>query len=122
MNLYEVNPFKVFLKTKEELIKMGYEDNNDKDDFINVMAGRIVTITAESENGKIFTCDEFPNYAIYEYLIKEIYTYTRNVDGECSYAEIAKKFNVSTQSVYAAYKKAISKIKNINETSGLVAY
>lgn len=119
MSFYKVNEFKVFLKTKEELIKMGYESNNDKEDFLNALAGRLVTINTESEDGKIFICKEFPEYAIYDYFVKSVKQNKRRNNTEddlCSFEEIGKAFNITTQRAWAVCNKTIEKIKILAET------
>lgn len=92
---------------------MGYQDNNDKTDFLNALAGRIVTIDSESEDGRIFTCKEFPEYAIYDYLIKSVKTVEALGEDEYTYAEIAKANGITTQGAWLIVNKAIKKLKII---------
>ena len=113
MKLYKVKTFKVFLRTRDELLKMGYEDNHDKDDFLNALSGHIVTINYESEDGDVFTCVEYPEYAIYDYLIKGVQTHVVSSE-ESTFAEIGVGLNYSTQSAWNICKQSIKKLKELS--------
>jgi hypothetical protein len=112
MRFSRITPFKVFLKTKEDLLKLGYEDNNDKEDFINLMAGHVVTIEFESENNNVYICKEFPEYAIYDYFIKGI-AFNATSDDEYTLTEIASKYDVTAQAISGTLNRALKKMKNI---------
>lgn len=110
MNFYKVEPFKVFLKSKEALLKLGYEDNDDQDDFLNLMSGHVVTINYESEDGKVFISKEFPNNAIYDYLIGGIIT-KGAANEEMTLTEIGLKYNVTAQAISSICRRALKKMK-----------
>lgn len=97
---------KVQLRTKNDLLAMGYPSNRDPDDFLNLMAGKIVTIDYEynMESGeKIYISKEFPEHAIYDYLIKRFVN--KNLvrsainDFNCSFKEIGTLMGVSFQRI-----------------------
>ncbi len=101
---------RIQLKTKQELLQMGYINNNDPKDFLNLLSGQIVTINriATTKNGMILTSREYPKYAIYDYLIKRVNvssklssnTKIRKKDSfEYSLVELANHFNVSSQRI-----------------------
>lgn len=126
MIFYKVKPFKVFLKTKDELLKLGYENNHDKTDFLNFLAGHVVTINSESEDGTVYTCKEFPEYAIYDYFIRGVVFKNYN-DDTIPLAAIAVNYNITVQAVSAIIKNSLKKIrKTIDnkklEVSGTVIF
>ena len=118
MNFYKVKPFKVFLKTKEELLKLGYEDNKDKKDFLNLIAGRVVTINLESDDGTVYVCKEYPEYAIYDYFIKGV-VFKNSTDDTLPLAAIAVNYNISVQAVSTIIKKSLKKIRKIIDNKNL---
>ncbi len=118
MNFYKVKPFKVFLKTKEELLKLGYEDNKDKKDFLNLIAGRVVTINLESDDSTVYVCKEYPEYAIYDYFIKGV-VFKNSTDDTLPLAAIAVNYNISVQAVSTIIKKSLKKIRKIIDSKNL---
>lgn len=118
MNFYKVKPFKVFLKTKEELLKLGYEDNKDKKDFLNLIAGRVVTINLESDDSTVYVCKEYPEYAIYDYFIKGV-VFKNSTDDTLPLAAIAVNYNISVQAVSTIIKKSLKKIRKIIDNKNL---
>lgn len=77
---------RVAIFDKETLIKAGYPDNNDKDDFLNLIAGKTITIQDCYEDGQIYTCKEYPGFAIYKVFIEKLISN----DEKFSFAKIAK--------------------------------
>jgi hypothetical protein len=63
---------KVKLLDKATLIAAGWENNDDKDDFLNLLAGKEITLDEVFENGQIYTCKEHPGYAIYKVFIDKV--------------------------------------------------
>lgn len=118
MNFYKVKPFKVFLKTKEELLKLGYEDNKDKKDFLNFIAGRVVTINLESDDSTVYVCKEYPEYAIYDYFIKGV-VFKNSTDDTLPLAAIAVNYNISVQAVSTIIRKSLKKIRKIIDNKNL---
>lgn len=118
MNFYKVKPFKVFLKTKEELLKLGYENNQDKKDFLNLIAGHVVTINLESEDCTVYVCKEYPEYAIYDYFIKGV-VFKNSTDDTLPLAAIAVNYNISVQAVSVILKKSLEKIRKIIDNKNL---
>lgn len=103
------------LKTKEEMLEMGYENNYDPQDYLNLLAGEFVTLdltkTRKSGEGIIYFCDEYPEYIIFDYFIKRVVAEKESVrangkngDYEYSNKEIAAKFGISHQRVDAILK------------------
>ncbi len=114
---------KIQIKSKQKLLEMGYENNIDKDDFLNLLAGEIVTLdldqTIAVEDGTIFISKEYPQYAIYDYLIKRVIEpSTRGVEEQYEYsiAEIGKSIGMSSQRVSKVIKTSISKLSSIIDT------
>lgn len=108
------------IKTKAELLEMGYENNNDLNDFLHVLAGRFVTLdltkTIATKDGKIFICIEYPDYAIYDYMIKRVLDIKESQkieDYEYTYKEIAAELGVTFQAVEKKIKSLLrKKLKN----------
>lgn len=118
MNFYKITPFKVFLKTKEELLKLGYEDNNDKTDFLNLMTGHVVTIELESEDGKMFISKEYPSHIIYDYLIKGVVK--KNLSNEdVTLKEISQIYNVTAQAINGICTRSLKKLKKYIENNNI---
>lgn len=70
---------RVQMKTKQELLKMGYEYNDSPQDFLNLMSGQTLTLDLDrtrkaSCGGTIYFSIEYPEYMIYDYLLKRIIT------------------------------------------------
>jgi hypothetical protein len=71
------NTFIATIYSKKEIIKIfDYEDTNDTEDFINVLAGKKVTIEGEcfdEDIGQsIYVCKEYPEYAIPQCYLKPL--------------------------------------------------
>lgn len=122
--VFGIKPTRIQIKKREELLKLGYEDNKDPNDFLNLLAGKELTINGISENGKIFISEEYPNYAIYDisvsnylYCENEITKISHDYDYTC--AEIGKKLNITTQAVNQqitrTMKKLLTLLKNDKE-------
>ena len=113
---YQVKPFTVEIKKRSDLIKLGCVDSYDKKDFINVMAGKIVVIKVESENGKILVSKDYPDYAIYDIFInKYIPSATSGVNEEFTFSEIGMALKTSTQNAKRILDASLSKIcKSMN--------
>jgi len=56
---------------------MGYENNNDKSDFLNLMSNELVTIDEKNSfpDFNIFICFEYPCYAIYKCCIRNHFNF-----------------------------------------------
>lgn len=111
------NLYLVEIKSREELIKLGYENNYDLFDFLNLLAGKTVTIVEKSEDGKILICKEFPDYAIYDIVVEKKIEitplkYELNFK-ELSLAELSNIFNVTPQRISQICKTAMKKISKI---------
>lgn len=111
------NLYLVEIKSREELIKLGYENNYDLFDFLNLLAGKTVTIVEKSEDGKILICKEFPDYAIYDIAVEKKIEitplkYELNFK-ELSLAELSNIFNVTPQRISQICKTAMKKISKI---------
>lgn len=97
----------VQLLSKKTLVAAGYEDNNDKNDFLNLLAGKIVTIDQSFENGQIYTCKEYPGIAIYKVFIE------CTVETSFTFVDISKMINdISTSE--AARKISIRVLAKLN--------
>lgn len=110
-------PYLVEIKSREELIKLGYKNNYDLFDFLNLLAGKTVTIVEKSEDGKILISKEFPEYAIYDIAIEkkiEIKPLKYELDfKELSLVELSDIFNVTPQRISQICKTALKKISKI---------
>lgn len=117
---------KVQLKTKTDLLLMGYENNCDPKDFLNYLAGNIVTLNLNKTifskcGGKIFCCEEYPDYAIYDYLIKRvIYSNKVIVQDEFTLQEIGNCFGISMQRVSQIVNSSILKLQSIVNQKNLI--
>lgn len=114
--IYPVKPFRVILKSKTELISMGYEPNDDPYDFINLIAGKSVIINKELGNGKVFICKEFPDYAIYDIFIRAYVSLgTSQIGNSYDYSllEIAKHLKVTPQRINKIVNGAMKKLQKI---------
>jgi hypothetical protein len=124
-----MNSIKVLIKSKNELLNMGYENNQNSDDFLNVVAGKIVTLDLDKTR-KAITCDgiiyfstNFPTYMIYDYFIKCVIK--NNIltaeDSEFTLKEICKKLHFnSPQAVNVKLTNALAKIKRIMQLNNFV--
>lgn len=110
-------PYLVEIKSREELIKLGYKNNYDLFDFLNLLAGKTVTIVEKSEDGKILISKEFPEYAIYDIAIEkkiEIKPLKYELDfKELSLLELSDIFNVTPQRISQICQTALKKISKI---------
>jgi len=114
---------KVKLKTKEQILKLGYEDSTDPEYSINKLAGQIVTINLSQavriRDLVIYECEEYKGYAIYHSFISRIVEKTNTTDRnkeEYTYQEIGDKLGISPQGVGQILQSAIYKlIKNQNK-------
>lgn len=113
------NIYKVEIKSREELVKIGFENNYDLFDFINLLPSKIVTIVEKSKDGKILICKEFPDYAIYDVAVKnriEITPIKYNLDlKELTLTELSNIFKLTPQRISAICKTALKKISKIAE-------
>lgn len=109
--------YSVKIKSREELINLGYENNYDLFDFLNLLSGKTVTIIEKSLDGRILICKEFPDYAIYDIAIEtkvEVKPLKYELDlKELSLAELSNFFNVSPQRISQICKSAMKKISII---------
>lgn len=122
--VFEIKPTRIQIKKREDLLKLGYEDNKDPNDFLNLLAGKELTINGISENGKIFISEEYPNYAIYDISVSNYLNCKNEItkisyDYDYTYAEIGKKLNITTQAVNQqitrTMKKLLTLLKNDKE-------
>jgi hypothetical protein len=103
------------LKTRNELLRMGYEPNDDPKDFLNLLSGKIVTLslnkTIATKDGTIYVSTEYPKYAIYDYLIKRVITQKSIQKDEYEYSlkEIGDYIGTSYQNVSKLLKKLFTK-------------
>lgn len=99
----------VQLYSKFELLKMGYLNNNEKDDFLNLMAGKVVTIDINNSfsDFDIYVCYEYQNYAIYKCFIKKVI----DKDELLSFPVIAKVLNLKIHEVSFILKNILFKIR-----------
>jgi hypothetical protein len=86
---------KVLILSKEILLEAGYPDNNDQGDFINLIAGKEITLDEVFEDGEIYTCIEYPGIAIYKVFIEKLVNY----GDELTYAEISFMLQSGTKKV-----------------------
>ena len=115
---------KVQLKTKQELLKMGYEYNDNPEDFLNLMSGQIVTLDLDSTRkascgGIIYFSIEYPEYIIYDYLIKRVMINKKPImkdDVEYTYTEIGITYGFTMQRSEQILKQALKKMKKIVST------
>lgn len=82
---------RVILLDKVTLIAAGYPDNNDAEDFLNLLAGKTVTIKESFEDGEIYTCEEYPEIAIYRVFINKLELFD-----EFSFDEITEMMGFKT--------------------------
>lgn len=92
----------------DTLLSIGYEKNNDPEDFINTLAGKEVTIENVYVDGQIYTCKEFPNVAIYKVFIEKLVS-----NQQFTYKEIGKAVGVSDETARQTYLVGIKKIMKI---------
>lgn len=104
------------LKTKSTLLEMGYPYNENPDDFFNLLSGKILSLdltkTITSDDGTIYLSKEYPEYAIYDYLIERVvHTPNSSASGhEYTLGELSKMFGVSPQGIDNLLKRAFEKI------------
>lgn len=113
------NVYKVEIKSREELVNLGFESSYDLFDFINLLPGKIVTIIEKSKDGKILICKEYPDFAIYDIAVKtriEVTPLKYELDlKELTLTELSKIFDITPQRISAICKTALKKIAKIAE-------
>ena len=62
---------KVKMLDRAVLIAAGYENNSDPNDFLNLIAGKEITIK-EAIDDLIYTSIEYPDIAIYKVFVEKI--------------------------------------------------
>ena len=91
------------------LISSGYEENDDPEDFLNLIAGKNITIREILDND-IYTCEEYPDVAIYKVFIERIITSDINI------RQTALVYGISLSSVQRALITGLQKLKIFAET------
>ena len=86
---------KVSILSKEVLLKAGYPDNDDKEDFINLVAGKEVTLDEVFAEGEVYTCIEYPGIAIYKVFIDKLLNY----DELMTYSDISLMLQFGSKKV-----------------------
>lgn len=115
--------FKVEILSRKDLLKQGFEDSKDKNEFINLMAGKTLTVK-EVINSKLCVSEEFPEHVIYGIAIKRIITPgSINFSKPPSFSIIREAFKFKTEKnsfkLYSAeyvrryFKSGIKKIEKI---------
>lgn len=105
---------KVKILDRRTLINAGYEDNNDKNDFLNLVAGETVTIDQVFEEEGIYTCIEYPEVAIYKVFIENIIYSSLNPTNET----IGNIFGISRETVRRTLASALKSLeKNISKNN-----
>ena len=105
---------KVKILDRRTLINAGYEDNNDKNDFLNLVAGETVTIDQVFEEEGIYTCMEYPEVAIYKVFIEHIIYSSINPSNET----IGNIFGISRETVRRTLASALKSLeKNISKNN-----
>ena len=107
---------KVKLLDRDVLIASGYEDNDEPEDFLNLMAGKEVTIE-EKIQYDIYTCKEFPDVAIYKVFIESI------VSADLTVKEMGIVYGISVSTVNRAFTSDFKKLKSImNKEETIMEY
>lgn len=83
---------KVLILKREVLIAAGYENNEDPSDFLNLLAGKEITIDEVFEEDQIYTCVEYPGIAIYKVFIQKPIPEA----SEFTFKEISKMVGINT--------------------------
>jgi hypothetical protein len=99
---------RVRILSKEVLLQIGYEDNDDKNDFLNLLAGKEVTIQDSYENGQIYTCKEYPDIAIYKVFIASLV-----IEDTLAFKSIGKMIGLTTEPTRRTFNIAVNKIRNL---------
>lgn len=107
---------KVKLLDRDILIASGYEDNDEPEDFLNLMAGKEVTIE-EKIQYDIYTCKEFPDIAIYKVFVESI------VSADLTVKEMGIVYGISVATVNRAFTSGFKKLKSImNKEDTIMEY
>lgn len=117
---------KVQLKTKSDLLSMGYENNSDPNDFLNLLAGKQVTLDLDKTyraecGGIIYQSIEYQDYAIYDYLVKRVIQKKNiaNIEEEFTLKEIGANFGITMQRADQILKAAFKKINKYIKSNNL---
>jgi hypothetical protein len=94
---------RVKILDKEILVAAGYEINSDPNDFLNLIAGKEITIK-EKMNDYIYTSLEYPDVAIYKVFIEKI------VYAELSVSETALLYGLSSETIRKAFNSGSEKL------------
>lgn len=97
---------KVKMLDRAVLIAVGYENNSDPNDFLNLIAGKEITIK-EAIDDLIYTSIEYPDVAIYKVFVEKI------VYAELDLRETGLIYGVSHETIRKAFTSGIEKLKRI---------
>lgn len=97
---------KVKMLDRAVLIAAGYENNSDPNDFLNLIAGKEITIK-EAIDDLIYTSIEYPDVAIYKVFVEKI------VYAELNLRETSLIYDVSLGTINKALNNGIEKFKKI---------
>jgi len=97
---------KVKMLDRAVLIAVGYENNSDPNDFLNLIAGKEITIK-EAIDDLIYTSIEYPDVAIYKVFVEKI------VYAELNLRETSLIYDVSLGTINKALNNGIEKFKKI---------
>lgn len=97
---------RVKMLNRAVLIAVGYENNSDPNDFLNLIAGKEITIK-EAIDDLIYTSIEYPDVAIYKVFVEKI------VYAELNLRETSLIYDVSLGTINKALNNGIEKFKKI---------
>ncbi len=97
---------RVKILDRNVLVAAGYENNSDPEDFLNLVAGKEITIKEEI-NDFIYTSLEYPDIAIYKVFVEKI------VYAELDLRETGLIYGVSHETIRKAFTSGIEKFKKI---------
>jgi hypothetical protein len=97
---------RVKILDRNVLVAAGYENNSDPEDFLNLVAGKEITIKEEI-NDFIYTSIEYPDIAIYKVFVEKI------VYAELDLRETGLIYGVSHETIRKAFTSGIEKFKKI---------
>lgn len=127
-NVKRVYKLKIYKKSK--LIELGLLKTTDAKEFINIFAGKEVTLN-EVLSPKVCTCLEHPEYAIYDMFIEHIFVPNEESTSTLeltSFGTIAKSLlfsnndgsnyrHHSSQAIRLMFEKAVRIIKYYSNTN-----
>jgi len=104
---------KVKLLDRYTLLAAGYPDNNDAQDFLNLLAGKEVVVDQAFTGEGIYTCTDEPDVAIHQVFIEKLIP-----QDEMTQVAIAKVIGISRNTVKGIIDRTIERMTTMIKDSG----